>query len=847
MKSQENGFYTTITRVSGVAIAAMTMLAAGSANAQLPMPTSTQFDMTGFIQEATLDPACATDAHCGGTITLHGHKVTIPKETIVLYPANASTWQEMFALAPAPYGLTAVQANGALGSSGLALNDLPLPLNNYEAHVAGNRVLGGPGGADLYIAGLVYVTSHSLASGSGFINFIDYTLGELRVGGVINDANCAQGGTSATNPLCSGARVRINDPSGRYGRTTTSPDARFSVDAENPTIMAATGFPMCFPRVAPPAFGAAETDPLCPQGQRPQHAVAAGVIAFDAAITMNDPTIPGLAGVPPDANFQAPLEVGDYVSYNGVVEQDSATPTAGPWPLAGAAATYTAAWAVTNNVGIWTAPGTDPAYIMSDALILGTGGLTVIGAGEAVIRTRLEGMTTDTGRNVHLYGIDFNPLTGATSDRDFGTIGVDPGPPNGAVRGRWRFRPPCDPFGTVEAKPEKACVNAPAGTYLPPPREIRAVIEGAWLPNAPAGTVVRLAGNGLTVGQYRNPAIEYIFPENVPGTPIVPNNFDTIPFLAQGGYTSPSGVIPGQLNPWPGDHIPAPACTPATANAGGPYTVAAGGTVALSGIAGGTGPFTIAWAVSSGSVAPANTANTTFSAAGATSPVTATLTVTGQCATATASTTIVVNAVRAPTVAPIAPLSVFSTARGSFTVTGTDPNTPAQSLTFAVTQTSGPALIGLSVSPLSASSATVSFTAPSVTVGAPTVTLAVTARNTGGATSAPATATITLRPIPDLVTVTSVEYRLQKQRLIIQATTSSVDPTVQLFLNPYVTTTGFTFNPDPLGSGPFVDVGGILTLTLVGAPQPAAPPATPITVRSSQGGLSAPSAVTKLR
>jgi hypothetical protein len=167
-----------------------------------------------------------------------------------------------------------------------------------------------------------------------------------------------------------------------------------------------------------------------------------------------------------------------------------------------------------------------------------------------------------------------------------------------------------------------------SGTFLPPPREVRAVIEGAWLPNAPAGTLAPTAANGITYGQYRNPAIEYIFPENVPGTPIVPNNFDTIPFLAQGGYPSSTGVIPGQLNPWPGSTIPAVACTPATASVGGPFTVAAGGTVALSGTAGGTGPFTFAWTVSSGSVAPANAATTTFSAVGATSPVTATLSVT---------------------------------------------------------------------------------------------------------------------------------------------------------------------------------------------------------------------------
>src|SRR5205823_867886 len=141
--------------------------------------------------------------HCGGTITIQGHTIVVPKETIVLYPANNSTWQEMFALAPAPYGLAALQADGTAGASGVALNDLPAPLANYEGHVVGNRVLGGPAGADLYIAGLVYVTSSGLNVGAGFINFIDYTLGELRVGGILNDPACVPGGTAATNPLCS--------------------------------------------------------------------------------------------------------------------------------------------------------------------------------------------------------------------------------------------------------------------------------------------------------------------------------------------------------------------------------------------------------------------------------------------------------------------------------------------------------------------------------------------------------------------------------------------------------------------------------------------------------------------
>jgi len=849
MQSTEKGFYTMITRVSGIALAAMTMLAAGAANAQLPLPTSTQFDITGPIQKATLDSSCAGNAHCGGTITIQGHTIVVPKETIVLYPANNSTWQEMFALAPLPYGPTgsAVQGDGSLGpTSGLALNDLPAPLANYEGHVVGNRVLGGPAGADLYIAGLVYVSSSSLNTGAGFINFIDYTLGELRVGGIINDANCTQGGTSVTNPLCSGARVRINDPSGRFGRTTTSPDVRFGVDPENPTIMAGTGFPMCFPRAAPGAIGAPETDPACRLAQRGLPTIAAdGSRQFSPVINMNDPRTPGLAGVAPDANFQVPLEVGDYVTFAGIVAQDTATPTAGPMPRTGTGSTYVSAWAITNNIGVYTAPGANPAYVMIDTALLGTGGLTVLGVGEAAFRTRFEGMTTDTGRNIHLYAVDFNPTTGATSDRDYGTIGVDPGAPNGAVKGRWRFRPPCDPFGTLPAKPEKACVMNQSNTFLPPPREVRAVIEGAWIPQTQAG-LAPTAANGITWGQYRNPAIEYIFPENVPGTPIVPNNFDTIAFLTQGGYPSSTSVIPGQLNPWPGSIIPAPACVPVTVSAGGPYTVAGGGTVALAATSTGTGPITFAWTVSGGSVAPTNAANTTFSAIGASGTVTATVTATGACGTATASANITVNAAAAPTVAQIGPQTVFSTAAGSFGVSATDPNGLA--VTFTATQAGGTApLIGLTVTRLSPTSATVSFTAPALATGAPNdvVTVSVVARNAGGTSSAPATVAVTVKPLPDAVSVTSVEYRVQKQRLIVQGTTSDVNAI--LTLNPYVTDQGVLFDPNPLGAGPFTNVAGVLTLTLVGAPEPALPPAAPITISSSSGGVSAPSPITKLR
>jgi hypothetical protein len=287
--------------------------------------------------------------------------------------------------------------------------------------VVGNRVI--TGGNDSYIAGLIFLSQHALNSGNGFINFIDYSRGEMRVGGIL--------GNSAT-----GARVRINDPVGRYGRVN-SPDIRFTVDPDNPTIMAATGFPMCFPRVvADPGIAGNPDDALCPRTQRPVD--AAGV--FVSTIQTLDPV--ALAGVPPDATIQIPFEVGDWVSFAGTLVNDSATPTAGPFP--GTASTYISAHTITNNVAIYTWPGTNPAYIMIDTGLIGTGGLTVIGAGEAVVRTRFEGMMTDVNegaqRVAHLYGIDFSPADGSTSDRDYGFVGVDPRPPNGAVKGSWRFR-----------------------------------------------------------------------------------------------------------------------------------------------------------------------------------------------------------------------------------------------------------------------------------------------------------------------------------------------------------------------------------------------------------------------
>ena len=844
---------------------------ASVAGAQLPVPASSQFDITGFIQSATLGGPAAgpgVGAHQGGTITVNGHVIIVPSETIVILPASALTWQELFALAPAPYGPT---------QTGMALSDVPAPMTTYEAQVVGNRVLGGPAGADLYIAGLIYISQHALNTGSGFINCINYTTGEMLIGGTLG--NCA-----------TGTRVQINDPiittvgdvalgTGRFSRGQ-SPDPRFQVDQDNPTIASATGFPMCIPRVvADPNIAGNPDDALCPITQRP--------LQGNPAITCLNPATVGArctsfttlppGGGTPDPSIQAPFEVGDWVTFAGTLVQDCAMtgcpgggPTAGPWPVAGTPATFISAHTISNNAAIYTFPGTNPAYVATEVTIIGTGGLTILGAGEAVVRSRFEGMTSDvdpTGaaqRLIHLYGIDLDATTGATSDRDFGTIGVDPGPENGlgAVKGRWRFRPPCLPFGSAPARPDKQCVMNASGTFLPPPREMRAVIQGAF--TAPITAASPRSANGIVYGQYHAPILEYIFPENVPGAPIPENNFNTIDFLAHGGYTSGPGTLVGQLNPWPSNIVPPPTCTAVAANAGGPYTVASGGTVTLAGTATGTSPITFSWTPPAvGTLSNTSIANPVYTApiVAVATVVPLTLTATN-CAGASSSvvgTTVTINAPTAPTVNAVNPITVVSGNGASFLATGSDPNVPALTpLTFNVVQTSGPALIGITVSPASPTSATVSFTAP-VVAAVSTATLSLTATNTAPLTSAAVTVTVTINPPPvgDTVLITAAEYRTGKQRLIITATSNVAGVTLKL--QPYVTTTGAVYNPAPSAGGlgdTFTFAAGVFTLDITGAPAPACGnaagyltpcPSKPLDVLSSGGGDSLPFALTRIR
>lgn len=795
-------------RRAGAAVAATvagTLALCGPSFAQAPAPgTDAGFDVLGYIQEATVDNC--SDALCGGSVKVNGHRIVIPANTIVVLPGTVLTWKELFTLAPAPYkGI----------SSGLALADLPAPLASYEAHIIGNQV------DDQYIAGLVTISQQSLNSGIGFINYIDYTSGEIRVGGrLIRDGSGVP--LNQLDPSKPGIRLRLNDPVGRFGRPTPASDVRFTVDADNPTIRSVTGYPMCIPRYAPTAQ---KQDPACPEANRPKEANG----QYSTNFTMPDPA--ALAqGQLPDPRLMAPLALGDSITYSGTLVSDGGPN--GPYGAAGNTSTYIAAHTLVSNVAIYTAPFTDPAYVAIDVSILGNGGVSDPNNLEATVRTRFEGFTTDPSRNIHLYAVDVAP-DGTTSDRDWGIVSVDPGAPTGAQKGRWRFRPPCT--GLV------ASVNFCFGpldenTFLPAPREVRAVVEFAWSPS----NSVPLA-NGLIPGQYHAPIAEYLFQENLPGATPPATNFGSIPFLAKGGYSSATGVVAnGPLHPWPGTGGPPTSCTAPSANAGSNMTVQSGKAgVQLDGSGSGSGSLTYSWAPPPGIILSSTTVpNPTFTAPAVAAPNTYlfTLTVTG-CGGQTATSSVSVR-VEPPANAPfIQPISAQTAASGQVVVINAVAAAGPNKLSYAWTQMSGPTV------PFQTSNggATLNFTraVPAGQTTSDVLTFMVQATDTvTNAKSAPVTVTVTVIPGADIERITVATYRLNKSRIDMTVVSSVVSPNLVLKLQPYRTTTGALFDPATVGNT-FTNVGsGTYTITINGAPQPGIDQG--LVTRSNLGGQSLP-------
>lgn len=558
-----------------------------------PPAVPTQFDVTGYMQNAVVDPGVCTGSGnldprlWGGRVTVNGVDIIIPCNTILQMPATSLTWAELFDPLLTPAGTVP-------GTSGLALDDkimtpgstVPpqpgsLPLPAYEIHVQGNIVKDSASGEAKHIAGLVFISQQSLNVGQGYIKSIDYTTGELCVSSGL-PANGLQGQT-VVSPHCVApdARVRINDAIGRYGLShggagciaegrcdveESHYDPRFTADTDNPTIHASTGYPMCIPRAYP--FGPeGDTDALCPQQNRPKQGdgqkctnlPAANGITFPAFPAQKDgychsfvmnplPTNPapppGPCGKITDANGgtvtipcttrpdrQAPFEIGDYIDYSGtlLIDANLADSTYAP-PY------YISAHTINAHVGIYTYPGTKPVYVMIESLLAGTNGLPIQNIPQEVTgRIKVEGFTTDPSSIVDIFAMDVDKQNGLITERLLGSVNPS-GPP---VIGRARFVPA-------------------AGNFSPPTRNLRIVsrtlckskTQPCYIPQAyldPANPAGKYA-NGLAAGQYNAPNFEFVFAENLfLGDPVLPNNFQDLAFLACG--SGPLTTVTAGNNP----------------------------------------------------------------------------------------------------------------------------------------------------------------------------------------------------------------------------------------------------------------------------------------------------------
>src|SRR3954471_624799 len=487
------------------------------------------FDETGFIQNATVStdnsacPDVADQKFWGGSITINNTKIAVPCNLIVQMPANTLTWSDM------------VNGGGSL--------ELGTGYPSFEMRVVGNIVDG------KHMAALMFASQQSVNTGSGIISNIDYATGRIHVD---------------TGDPANPAVIEINDPNGRFGRKQ-SPDPRFSVDDQNPTIHAGTGYPLCVPRTDPATADA----PLCPQANRPKPAGAgrhcrnftdAGVVPLPASGELSAPlatdefgtkfVMPSAASRAdgdPDPAQQAPFEVGDHITYSGTLMQ-------------GPSGDYVSAHTVEANVGIYTQPQTQPSYLAIGEFGVGTAdpnATAVSGAAqETQDRIFLEAETTDVQTPVDIYMMDVDPRTGTVRNRwvtPFEMTGENPaGNPSGGITTQY-----------TGAQPQRArlrATKAPLGLLSQPTRNIRVVQRSLCSPQAQLDQAVLDAclqnaptyANGLVAGQYYAPTFEYLFPENVmPGDPVVPFDLWHLPFLRYGeGANTPSGVGPLEPTPW---------------------------------------------------------------------------------------------------------------------------------------------------------------------------------------------------------------------------------------------------------------------------------------------------------
>lgn len=491
-----------VIRFTSAAAALLTIVAATPARA-----ADEQFLLIGTLEKFTLNSGAANpaaDRTVGGLMRVAGHDVILPRNLQIRFPTQFLTPAETFEGAPA--GST---------RSGLALDDLP-PVP-FEVEVIGN-IVGGR-----YIAGMVAIAQVSLATGGGYIKAIAAD-GRMTIGPLLGPATAAD------------AIVQLNDPKGRFGPKTDTRgfDERFQVDADNPSVTAETGFPMCVQATGSPAY--------CKSVNRsvPGRLFVMGSVDLPPS-PAGGLTVPHCSACQPTS--MAPLRVGDAVVYSGILHR------------VGPGQRMITAYSLTANVGIYTSPGVDPAYLRIEGSLEGTAGPAIPRnpaqpngpklPDEVQDRFKVEGFTTDPTRPMIIYAIDVNPTTKVQTLRRLFTLESKEPP-----RGRF-FKVVGKNSGVLTARNHSLRGNTReimlrlGGSVVPDDAPLSGLPDVAIMKRIPSDT-------GVIANRYVAPIDEYIFPENkLPGDPLVPNNFECVSFLLSGSGPLATGEPLGRLNPWP--------------------------------------------------------------------------------------------------------------------------------------------------------------------------------------------------------------------------------------------------------------------------------------------------------
>ena len=856
------------------------------------MPTG--FQITGFLQYASLDATpglCNKDdnpaptpanpplpAQCkitGGWVEVNNNVIRIPQSTVVVFPNTLLTWEEAFELNPNTHQTDPVF------QTGLAMADTVRFPGTYQINIQGNIVNG------QYIAGLVFMFQDPGNFTQGYIEKFDYANGVMWVNGYRVQINDPPITFTVPNPDGTPLLDSFGNPTvltkGRYS-AGKSADPRFAVDQNNPTVTSETGYPMCIPSVSPYVDGSdgsegpalsllnpeAQQDPQCPEKNRPRDPTTGTLLV--PIFTMNLPGDPPTVEnpIPQDPLVEMPFEVGDFVNIIGTLEMDDQ----GPF--------ITATDVQALTVGAYTTPGTDPAYVIEEVVIQGTGGVDqALFPQEAGVRTRVEGFTTDVGRQIDVGAID-QDCNGNLTFREpawASNFPVEPGPPGIGVKGRWRMRFP------------------QGGNFLPAVQNVGARVSGS-LPGKNK--------NGLTYSEYQLPSSEFIFPENqVPGSRQPMSNFADILFLDNGMgqlpmvsdvFDSPQiqlgqqpspfypNQVMGQLNPFPDNTLPPLTCVPGqistlavpkyTSNPNPPF---AGVTVTLDGTGSNppTGPFTWAQVINPGDpivtlsdvnaakptfVVPtiAGAQNLTFSLLvgnngtnGSSVPPSALATLIVPVIIAPPGTAPVVNATASapnpdvqlpggPTVPPGpvtgTTITVASGAPVTLSATCVDPaqaaGTPCNS-TFTWTLVS-PAALPPDASLSATTGSPVIFTAGTVPELTPAQTFVFQVTATSSVApnlvSAPATVTVIVRPATDTIVISNIVYRRTKGRLIVNVSDFTPGVTLTCTLDIINPATGLQWQGV---MGPIIPFAqGVFSLRFSNIPPPNL-----VTITSDAGGF----------